>query len=59
MGTTPEKCRESIGRLQEIMQHTTDEETRRKIAEVMRAWEDLCAELEGKFAPPSAQQAAE
>jgi hypothetical protein len=57
MGTTPEKCRESIGRLKEIMQGTTDQETRRKVAELMRAWEDLCAELEAKQAGPTRQAA--
>jgi hypothetical protein len=57
MGTTPEKCRESIGRLQEIMQKTADHETRQKIVELMRAWDDLCAELEAKHAGPTRQAA--
>ena len=55
MGTTPEKCRENVNRLREIMEQTTDQETRRKLAEVSRAWEDLYAELEAKHAGATQQ----
>ena len=58
MGTTPEKCRQNVNPLREIMEQTTDPDTRRKLVEVVRAWEDLCTELEAKHGA-SAQQAAE
>src|SRR5690242_7093187 len=45
LGTTPEKCRENADRLREILASTTDEETSRKISEVIRAWNDLRDEL--------------
>jgi hypothetical protein len=59
MGTTPEKCRENVERLRDIMGKTKDPDTRLKLVDVIQAWEDLCVELEAKEPSPTRRPAGE
>jgi hypothetical protein len=43
---TPEKCREHAGDLRAMLIHESNPERRRKFEDLIKAWEDLCADLE-------------
>ena len=45
-GITAEKCREHARSFREKLAQETDPDQRRKLDELARSWEDLCAELE-------------